>query len=245
MVYRKKPTIARRPYKRVARKPRVNASKNLTALIKKVSLRQCETKTGGFQASGISLYHNQTYYKGGLLHSHQADGDPNGFGSGNMNAERIGDEIVLRGMSFRFYHETAASRPNVVTKIFIFKHRSGQAPSDANFWCGSNGLGSSMIRLLDYPNTEKINVLKTMTIQHQPNYANTDGVAQLNRICGTYRQCYINFKDTKIKFEGDGSTFPKLRDIGVAVVSFDANGTLITDLIGYLNYSVRMYYKDP
>lgn len=236
-------------YKKQQYKRKSNYTK-LTNLIKSVTLKQCETKTSNMVISGQTLFHNATFYKDNLMRTTLGTGDNTGFTNSTMNGSRIGDEIIAKGILFKFYHECAATRPNVVTKIYIFSYRAGVTVNDALFWCGSDGVGGNMLRLIDVPNSERITVLKTFTIQHQPNYANVmtsssnGNNSNLNRICGTFRQCYVPLKNAKVLYSEQGNV-PKWKDIGVAVINCDANGTLQTDLIGYINFTARLYYKDP
>lgn len=254
MVYKK--TITRRASVRRVKRVTYKPKGNLVALIKKVSLKQAETKHSSRQAAGISLFHNKTLYLSNLLRTTVGVGsvdNESGFGTNGaeMNGHRIGDEIIVKGLSLRFHHECAPTRPNSICKVFVFWYRANDILQDARFWCGIDGAGLNMQRMVDAPNSDKIRIIKSFIIQHQPNYDGTTTAATngnfsvLNRCCATYRQIWIPLKSKKIRYDQDNGNIPKWKDIGVAVLNCDLNGTLETDRVGYLNWSARLYFKDP
>lgn len=237
--YRKKP-VKKAPMRY---RKRGYTQQNLAKAIKTLSLKNSETKTSGYTTANIALYHNLNYYKGNLFATSQGLLDQTGFATGN----RIGDEVIARGMAIKFHLSCARLSPNCIFKVWVFRYRSTLALQDTNFWCGVDGAGGNMDRVVDMPNTEKIKILKTFTIQHQPNYCFVvdAGGAYSEKVQSTLKQIYIPLKNEKIRYDGENATTPRFTDIGFAVLAYDYNTTLQTDVRGLLTYSYKFYYKDP
>lgn len=229
---RMKPKKLRREMKR----------KGLAKYITAVTRRQLETKQSNFYGTGISLFHNQTSYISGLLGTTQGTAAPSWFSTTTPNGQRIGDKLYSKYMRFQLYHECADTRPNSVSKYFVFYYNAGIQPTDTTFWCGSSSVGGNLFRMIDQPNNDNITILKSGIIQHQPNYYSS-GSGFSTRNCCTYRK--FNVKINKnITYLDDNSNVPKFKDIGFCIVNCDQNGTLQTDRVGYYNISVQHFYKD-
>jgi hypothetical protein len=213
----------------------------MVKLIKRVTMKQMETKTSGFYVLGQSLFHNQSAYVTNFLATDQGVGSPSYF-STTINGQRIGDKIHALGIKFQLYHETADTRPNSCAKVFVFSYNSNQSITDAVFWQGSSAGGGNLLRMIDTPNNDNVTILKSFVIQHQPNYyESASGFSTRN--CGTYRAFYVKI-DRNITYLDDNSRVPKGRDIGFAIVGCDLNGTIQTDRVGYYNLSAQVFYKD-
>jgi hypothetical protein len=91
-----------------------------------------------------------------------------------------------------------------------------------------------------YSNKEKVQILKSFTVTHAPNNSNVSGGKQL-----TIKNCWVNLKNMKVKYDSDDGQYPKWKDIGVAVVCYDSNSTAYQTQIGEYNYSARLFFKDP
>jgi len=233
MVFRRNP----RPPPRRKRKAPANVNK-LTKLIKNTQLRVCETKKANRQYQNIALKHNATHYSNNYLRTRQGLEDPEGMNQTIDN--RIGDEIYATGLQMKFMFLTEVGRPNLNVRVYIFKYRSETFLTDADFWCGTDGQGGLMPRFIDYPNKEKVQILKSFTVTHAPNNSNVSGGKQL-----TMKNCWINLKNMKVKYDSDDGQYPKWKDIGVAVVCYDSNSTSYNTQIGEYNYSARLFFKDP
>lgn len=243
MPFSKKP---KRSYKKKFSRKRMPTTKGtLVKMIKNVSLKQSETKTSGLTFAGTALYHNVTFYQSNVLATKPGDQDESGF----VGGYRVGDEVIARGVSFKFHLSNSVTCPNVIYKVFVFKYNSSlwQTLNDSVFWCGIDGIGGNMDRVVDMPNSERVKVLKSFTIQHQPNYCDVinGGSGAINRNTSTLRQIYVPLNNLKIRYNQDDSKIPRWTDIGVAVLAYDMNSTLQTDIRGYMTYSHKFYYKDP
>lgn len=230
--------------RRYTRKPvrALPTSRALVKMIKNVSLKNCETKTSGLYITNQAIRHGATYYFGNLLSTRQGVGDQSGYQQGF----RLGDEIIARGLSLKFHCSNPVEQPNVIWKIFVYRYKStnvGAALNDTTFWCGYDGSGSAMARVVDTPNTEHVKILKKMTIQHQPNYAITNNVT--DHVGSTLKEIYIPLNNQRVKYDGENSNIPRFTDIAIAVTVYDAFTTLPTDTRGFLTWSSKLYFKDP
>lgn len=224
--------------------------KKMAAIAKKTALRVAESKVSIVQ-SKQELFHNKTWYVplslpgnvGFLGNIQQGTADPN---DGTTPAlSRIGDEIWLQNVNVRCWMSNKNDRPNVMYRLIIFKYQSGISLTDADvFFTQSN-------KMLDRYNTESIQILATKMIKSKYNYANTPNflIPPLdNQGREASHFTTLNYKPSggyeKIKYNEDANV-PKMRDIGMAVVCFDATGTLQTDNIASIYINVEVKFKDP
>lgn len=220
--------------------------------IKRVMLSQCETKTSSqrFWAGTNSqpLYHNTTEFGMlNLLATSQGTDNPQGTTEDSRN--RIGTEIILRGLSIKFMFMTAQSRPNLNIMGFVFSYEAAlSAITDGQFWCGPSGGGASQNRFLDRPNLNKVKILKKFYVHNLPNYSTVVPGGQ-ERNNTLIKSIYIPMKNRKLRYQvdgtGAGTNVPKFRDIGVALVAFDTTNSLTSDIVGYATSQTTLYFKDP
>lgn len=244
--YRRRPKTVRR--KRVYRR-----KAPLTRMIKAVTLKQCETKKSSqYTTATQNIFHNLAYYVGNLLATTQGTTDPQGTVAAQRN--RIGDEVLARGISLKFFLQNEPDRPNVTYRIIIFRYNVLQdiTPSTLNdpyFWAGTDGLGGNMNRLLDRPNTDRIKVIKEHWIlpEKQANYSiQTAGPVPVGPKAKTMtRKFWIPMKNRKIKYRSDNSPYPMFTNVGFAVLAYDAINTAQTDNVCDLLWQSTFYYKDP
>lgn len=236
LTFRKKITRPRRP----RRKSRPLTNKNLNQKIKTISLRNCETKKSSHHQENEQLYHNRTDYGLGLLATTQGFDSPEGYSEHIDN--RIGDEIIARGMKFKFWISNKADRPNCMYKIIAYQYNTDSiSMNDIKFWRGTDGNGGVMNRMLDQTNPMKIKVLKSYLIKSGPNYSIPENGHEHSKL----KEFYLPLNNRKIKYREDGDARPLLKDIGFAIVVYDSYGTLVTDNIASYAYSITFYYKDP
>lgn len=240
------PTTRRKPTK-PSYKKRVPTVKDLTDKIKQVSLSQCETKTAGQQAGAISgasavdLFHNVTHYVPNLLATTQ--GVTANPGADEVD-NRVGNEVIARGLRIRLQFISDPAHPNVNIQGYIFRYKSEDAPSDANFWAGPSGFGATMVRLLDSPDTRQVKILKSFRVTNQNVSFNVDA-GTTRYVHNVYKDIWVSLKNQKLKYDGNNSSNPKYKDIGMCFVVYDANNTLQTDILSYLSYTTKFYFKDP
>lgn len=217
---------------------------NIVSLIKRVSLKACETKRSTEFTEGQEMRHNSTHYVLNLCHTSQGIEQAAGMATNYSN--RIGDEIIPKGMLCKFHYLTAPSRPNMTGVVYLFQYRSDLTVSDATFWRGQWGFGSQIPRLIDQPDSNNIKILKKYKLQNRTanSFLQADGT-QTQRLTGSFFDFYYKFPGVKkMKYDAHGTT-PKWKDLGLAMVFYDANNTLTSDDIGYMSWSTTFYFKDP
>lgn len=189
------------------------------------------------------LFHNRAYYAGNLLATTQGTSDPAGLTGATLN--RIGDEVLSKGLSIKFNLENGARNPNVTFRVIVFRYNTAEVPlNDAYFWCGTDGAGGNMARILDKPNTERVKIIKTffMNPNHEANYSAT---LDNQRIKSRTFSCYVPLGNRKTKYNGDNLPTTRYTDIGFMVLAYDAFITLETERIANLQWQSTFYFKDP
>ena len=234
-----------------ARYRRTRPIRSLNRQIKRISLNNCETKKSCLRyAAGTNaqpLYHNLSDYWGNLLQTTQGVTDPQGNALARNN--RIGTDIIARGLKLKFMFISTVDRPNLNLMVYVFKYnvRDGEGGSldDAVFWAGPAGQGGTSNRFLDHANTDKVQVMRKFVVQNLNNYNVSDGGH--NRVHTCYREIYINLKNTKIRYDNEllAGQYPMWKDIGICVTAFDATNSGPTDIVGYWTGSSVLYFKDP
>ncbi len=184
------------------------------------------------------MFHNKTHYVTNLLATTQ--GVTANPGTDEID-NRIGNEVVARGVKIQLQFITDPAHPNFNMRFFVFRYESNEAPLDANFWVGPAGAGGNQNRMLDFADTRNVTILKSFTVQNR-NVLPVDPDAKT--VHNVYRDVWIPLKNKKIKYDSNDSKTPKYTTLGMCAVCFDANNTLETDIIAFWNYSTRFYYKD-
>lgn len=224
---------------RSKRRPYRGRHMSLYKKIKAISLAQSETKTASKSENSISLYHNTTHYVTNLLESYQhVSANP---GTSELY-NRIGNEVVAKGLKLKLQLITSPSKPNQNARVIIFRYESNEVPNDGNFWVGPYGAGGGQNRMLDFADTRNVTVLREILIQNRNKLPYDAGNQPVQNV---YRDVWIPLKSRKLKYDANNSGLPKYTTIGMAVVGYDANNTLATDIVQYLGYTSRFYFKDP
>jgi hypothetical protein len=236
----------------------------LTKLIKKVSLSNSEPKIASQLFSSLAnpghltLGHNATFYQGNLLKSSQGETANPGT---NVFDNRIGNEIYAKGLKLRMQIINAPTQSNVTYKVFVFRYRTGETLQDTMFWSGPSGAGATQNRMIDFVDTREITVLKTLMINTSSKSANMNqsylysnsehpyilgsaGDGSKPKMHSTYRDIWIPL-NRKIRYDDNNAPTPKFTDIGLAVVAYDVNNTAQGTALGYLDFTSRLYFRDP
>lgn len=250
--YAKKKRSPLRYYRR-----RRTGAKALTRMIKRVSLKNSEPKIASQLFSSLddpghhTLLHNTTHYTLNLLKTTQATTANPGT---QVQSNRIGNEIIAKGLKLRLQLINAVTMSNVTYKIFVYKYNSDKTAAtmiDSAFWCGTDGTGAPQNRMIDFPDTREVTILKSMIINTSSHTANMNqhqsGVNNYlqDRMHSTYRDIWIPLKNQKIRYDANNSGVPKFKDIGVAVVAYDVNNTSTGTTLGYFDMTSRLYFRDP
>lgn len=239
---------ARKKYAK--RKSRSSGKKNIgkmVSMMKTVALKVAETKkSSNYSTDTIKLFHNLAHYQGNLLATSQGVTDPEGLSNNTLN--RIGDEVIARGIKMKFFTQTAADRPNVMFRIIVYWYNtivgspSATPLDDSYFWAGTNGSGGNMNRMLDKANTDRIRVIFDKI--YNPSLVNLTQDPQ-NHSKTRFHEFWVPFNNRKIKYNADDSNYPKFKDVGFLVLAYDATTTAQTDGLGGYQFAYTFYYKDP
>ena len=234
--------------------PRRVSNKRISSVAKKVALQIAEPKQASQIFSSLSdpghqtLKHNVTHYQTNLLKTSQ--GGTANPGS-NVTSNRVGNEIYAKGLKLRMQLINAPQQCNVTYKVFVFRYQSGKTMVDNGFWCGPNGAGGVMNRMIDFVDTREISIIKTLNIKtaHATANMNQNGISGgvnllQNKMHSNYRDIWIPL-NRKIRYDDNNSTTPKFTDIGLAVIAYDVNNTAQTATLGYLDFVSKLYFRDP
>lgn len=238
--------------KRIKRSKITALEKKMTTIARKTALRVAETKVS-VQLSKQELFHNKPWYVpaslpgglGFLGNIKQGTADPT---DGTQPAlARIGDEIYLQNVNVRCWISNKEDRPNVMYRLILFKYIAGLTLTDQDVYFTQDN------KMLDRYNTESIKILTTKMVKSTNNYAvpyyNTKDPLVID-VYGKERSqfCTLNYRPSggyeKIKYNEDAA-IPKMWDIGMAVVCYDATGTLQTDNIASIYINSEVKFKDP
>lgn len=235
--YSKKPVYKKRTFakKKIANRRRTYSKNNsLVALIKKVSLKNVETKSTHKIEENVNIYHNSGYIYTNILKTQQGTTDTDTGATAYSN--RLGDEINARGISIKLWIANKKDRPNVMYRIGVVKYQAGSIPTLSQLFVGANGN-----RMMDKLDNEYITVVYQKVFNLQNNIAFSDPTH--TREAHTYRKIWIPLKDKKIIYNNGGS-IPKFIDYAFFIVPYDSYGTLTTDNIASFAYEQQLYFKD-
>lgn len=240
--YSKKPVYKKTFAKKKSANRRRTYSKNnsLVALIKKVSLKNSETKCTHVSQENNNINHNTGQIVTGLLNTSQGITDT---GSGSLYiSSRIGDEVVARGISFKLWIANKLDRPNIMYRLCVFKYSSQSIPTLASLFKGAVGN-----RIMDDLDKETFTPVYQKIFNLQVGYSayatGTAGDAD-GREAHKYVKIWIPLKNKKLKYN-DGGTIPKFINYGFFIVPYDSYGTLTTDNVASYAIEYKFYFKDP
>ena len=227
------PTTSKKTYapnrKTFVKKGKYQArQQSLVKMIKSIALGQAETKRIITAQENQNVYHNTPGILYNLLATSQS----------NSQSGRIGDEVIAQYLKLKLWLSNKSDRPNVMWRVIVYCPRPGTSIID---WQS----GSATNRILAVVDTDKLN-LKSQKILNPPpgDYSIESGAALKER--SRYLALNINVKGQKVSYFTDNDTVPKLQkhNICVAIIAYDAYGTLITDNIASYAYSYEFYFKD-
>lgn len=234
-VFKKKSYVKKRGVRRVSRKS------SLISLIKKVSLKNVETKSTHTIHENVNINHNTGYIYTNLLKTSQGITDTDTGTSAYAN--RIGDELLARGISIKLWIANKLDRPNVMYRIGVFKYQAASVPTLSQIFTGANGN-----RMMDNLDKEFITVVYQKIINLQTGVSGTlpigsDATKWAQKEAHKYLKLWIPLKNKKILYNNSGSV-PKFIDYGFFIVPYDSYGTLTTDTIASFAYEQQFYFKD-
>jgi len=207
----------------------------LATMMKKVALKTSETKFKNISLPKWELYHNINKQSSVNISSSLITQSDNDDG-------RIGKEIYLTGIKFRFLLGQKADRPNVTYKIYVVEYDSTQAGTLENEDHFYHRVTQNV--LLDAIQTHRFRILKAIT------YKGKLGSMEVGESSKekTYPLSFWLPLRRKISFQGDTGTMVSMGmkdNLRVMIATYDAYGTLTSDNIAYAQGCATCYYKDP
>lgn len=207
------------------------STSQLINMVKSVSLKQSETKRTVLVSDNAQLNHNLlTNVVGNLCATSQ--------GSGQY--QRLGDEIIGRGISIKVWLSNKSDRPNVMYRLLVYTTQPFGSTSPSFI------TGSSSNNILGIVDSDKIKVLYQKIIKPLSGDFSLEATSSLKEH-STYHSLYINLKDRKIKYTTDGGSAVLYgnNNINFCIIAYDAYGTLTTDTIASASIQSVLYFKDP
>lgn len=232
--------VARKTRPRKIRKNRIRKTNNksLVSLIKKVCLKEQETKVATYNNTvGVNDYiinHNlSTRITQNTLFTLQGitDATP-GF------SNRLGDEVTPLGIKFYFQFKQYADRPNVTWRIWLVRVPGGQSMVSSTVPVRAV-TGNLMMDPID---TERCKLVKQWTYKMGENY--WQGTTGTSKEMNFFRSAYVRLPKTTYKYGSDNSGYSNKYNYPIYVSAYDSTGSLITDSLGVFNYSHEFFFKD-
>lgn len=163
-------------------------------------------------------------------------------GTGVRN--RIGDEIIPRGMAIRLTMYNAVDRPALFYRIIVAKFNrtiNGTLMTGGNFdMFDAQGCNDSIAAIVKNDQGVKVYYDKVFTCQHGLQYSVG---ADLNRKPRLFKKIWINPKGTKKIIYSAANTIVN-NPLCVFVLPYDAYSTLRTDNVANCQWSYKLYFKD-
>jgi len=261
---KKKSRSNRSPWKRTATKQRMGKARvPLKKLIQNVVQRGMEVKQSNYTSSdGTQIFHNNFID----LDTEVLKTTPGSFDPMTLNTlNRIGDKILLKGVSLKFMFELNERYSDVTFRIMVIRCAKGDVPTRSTLFVNLSGN-----KMLDTVNRERYTILaqKFFKIQAPRMATYSTGVIPPPTAIGAG----LSFGDSAhfpsaskatrlIKMWIPGKSFAKNRtityenesgqvkffDYRVLVYAY-ANGATAQDLwaVGAVNdYVKQMFYQDP
>jgi len=197
---------------------------------------EIEDKSFVFTEENGQLYHNKPVYVGKFLGDIQqgtASGDQNTTGGTGLKTLRSGDQIRLKNINIRMWVSNKLDRPNVMYKAVLFWYPVGIPPTDTIVYLTQTN------KMLDRYNYKSIKVIDQVILKSTNNYAvdaNNHEHSYLMTLNKSYKNKLIQYNDNSGQTKG--------WELGMALVCYDAFGTLQTDNIASWAFQSLITFQD-
>lgn len=228
----------KQPRKFVKKSAKKYSSKSLVSLIKKVTLKQSETKYNSGSIENTQLFHN-----GGVGPTYVFLTNMLTTAQGQNQSQRLGDEVIAKGLSIKLWLSNKLDRPNVMYRIILLAVPPQEAVSTNPSGLFKGSIGN---KIVDYIDTDKYKVIKNIMIKpFAGDYSLESGAT--NKEHSTYRKIWIPLKNRKIVYSADNGAVAKYQNniLSLAVIAYDSYGSITTDNIASFACVYRFYFKDP
>ena len=240
---------------RATKKTRITPGiqKAATNAARKIFMRNVETrKSVRTRDDGAEMFHNTIYVReSALLGTTPGTADPS-----NANAlNRIGDKVLLTGLSVKVMFELNERYSMATFRIFIVKSAKGDVPTNGTLFNGVSGN-----KMIDSLNRERYSILasKTFTIRQSSTSIQASGIQEVGsgftkgstqmsnatKIVSLYVPGKKLVRGGQMTYE-NGSSQPKFYDYHLVYYAYSNYQSNATYYVGRINDEViQLYYKD-
>jgi len=252
MVYTAKRKFAKKPTRRPSYKKKRVARPSIKKIVQAAINKNLETKTTVYSSpDGVQIFHNNFITMDGTVLATEQGVMSNDSGSWS----RVGDEIMLKGVSLKFMLEVNERFTDVTFRILVVRCARDDVPTRATLF---NGLSGN--KMIDTLNRERYTViaqkywsrkgdLSMITGASLPGEGNnTNGQIASSRATKIIKMWIPGAKfgrGGKIQYE-NGSTKVKFFDYHVLCYAYSNYSTLQDEFyVGRVNdYVKQLYFKD-
>lgn len=229
---------SRRPRRRFTRRP----TKRLTRVVRRVIARQSETKYKENAQENQQVFHNGGTIVPGTVNYQQVSNILS-VSQGTSSNDRIGDEVYAVGVSIKLWLSQKLDRPNVGWRILVYSY-----PYDVGDFTGATDLFDSSVsgafnRLICALNKERYRIIYDRVLKPLSGDFSLEVSSSLKERSRLHN-IWIPLK-RKVQYRVNSTNVKNDRDrMALAVIPYDAYGTLQTDNIASFGYYIRYFYKD-
>lgn len=225
-------------------------------VVNRVLNQKTETKRAFAGEDGLALYHNQqiSALPGGSTQPLTVTNLFNiwrGIVPGTNSSNRVGTEIIPRGMKLRMYLENLDDRPNLHYRIicgFAPKQRSDGAATAPNNLelLGGGGPANNLLKI---PNADRgYKVLYDRIFRNEMGISTVPLGGTGGKRAHIFKEIWLRpKKGAKITYNGAATGVVANivnNPFFCAVIPYDSQNTLATDDVARLSYTVILYFKD-
>jgi len=252
MVYTAKRKFAKKPTRRPSYKKKRVARPSIKKIVQAAINKNLETKTTVYSSpDGVQIFHNNFITMDSTVLATEQGVMSNDSGSWS----RVGDEIMLKGVSLKFMLEVNERFTDVTFRILVVRCAKGDVPTRATLF---NGLSGN--KMIDTLNRERYTVIAQkywsrkgdLTMISGPGLPgegnNTNSQIASSRATKIIKMWIPGAKfgrGGKIQYE-NGSTQVKFFDYHVLCYAYSNYSTLQDEFyVGRVNdYVKQIYFKD-
>jgi len=214
---------------------RYNRRSNLSKYLRNAAIKATEMKYTEYALENQALYHN-----GGTGPFFAQWQDMLNMSQGSGAGQRLGDSINGVGISLKLWLSQKNDRPNCMWRILVYRVPYDVANPTDLFDATGNGN-----RMLSYVNKEKYSVVYQKFLRPLANDFSLETGATLRERSRSLN-ILIPMKNKTITYRLGLTTPTSERNrLFLAIIPYDAFGTLTTDSIASYAGNFRFYYKDP
>jgi len=223
-----------------------------------VILKTAETKYITIGTENTQLYHDIGNFIGPSTNQGATLFDPWSFvsqGTGYKN--RVGDSLIPRGLSIKFWMANKLDRPNVIYRIMVVvlsRSIGGIIPAYNNVdLFKATDVGTNNTTIIAECDPDKVKkVLYDKLVRNEAGVSAASVGTEITPSANfkgkekhAVKKLWIKAKNQRKIVYNAGSNAHQNNYMAVYVIPYDSYGTLQTDNIASLAYFAKLYWKDP